>query len=46
MERRARLGDRTAKTRAGIDRQRRHLGPPADLRALLHHGERGARHRT
>jgi RNA polymerase sigma-70 factor, ECF subfamily len=24
----------------------RHVGPPADLRALLHHGERGARHRT
>ena len=24
----------------------RHVGPPADLRALLHHGERGASHRT
>ena len=46
MERRARLADQTAKTRAGVDRQLRHLGAPADLRALLHHGERGARHRT
>ena len=24
----------------------RHVGPPADLRALLHGGARGARHRT
>src|SRR6266516_7915868 len=28
MERRARLGDRTAKTRAGVDRQLRHWGRP------------------